>query len=114
MLGFIKRLFVKDETPDFQSFMEERTRKPKGIGKEIALDCYQNGLQNGEVVHFSDISNLINENYPYMASSVEVGFLDEMITLVEAGSVISVNGEGREITYIHRDHSDKFLRGNSS
>lgn len=108
MFGFIRKMFGGKS--DFQQFMEDRERGPMAIGEEIALDCFHNGLKAGEFVKLTDITQLINENYTYMPSSIEGGFIERMILFVESGEVISMNGEGREIVYFHRDHAHDLLK----
>ena len=108
MFEFIRKMFGGKS--DFQQFMEDRERVPMATGEQIALDCFHNGLKAGEIVKLTDITQLINENYANMPASVEDGFLDRMKLFVESGEVVSMNGEGREIIFFHRDHAHDLLK----
>ena len=110
MVGFIKKLFGKDDSDDWLQQMENRSQKWQVIGAEIAQDCFHNGLVKGEIVKLSDITRLIQENHSYNSKVVENGFLMQMMSYIEREEVVNLSFEGGEMVFVHKDHVNDFLK----
>ncbi|WBA17018.1 hypothetical protein [Salinivibrio kushneri] len=112
MAGFFKKLFGGDnDAEDILQGMMDRSEKWQVMGAEIAQDCYQNGLLQGEIVRLSDIVNFIKKNHSYNGNIVENGFLNQMKSYLDQGVVASINAEGGDIVFVHQDHIKDVLKG---
>ena len=89
----------------------QRSQKWENVGKDIAQDCFDNGLKKGEIVRHSQIQELIQKHHPYQAQVVEHGFLDQMKNFIQCGEVINFSAEGGDIVFVHRNHAKDLLNG---
>lgn len=105
MAGFFKKLFGgRNDAADMLQEMMELDEKWQIKGAEIAQDCYQNGLLQGEIVRLSDITNFIKQNHSYNGNVVENGFLNQMMSYNDQGVVVFMEIEGGDMAFIHKDH----------
>lgn len=74
-------------------------------GKDIADDCFKNGLTSGEVVKLNEIEQYILDNYEYMPNAVINGFLQRMQEYIDSGVVLNLSIQGEGPVFVHRDHS---------
>jgi hypothetical protein len=112
MAGFLKKLFRGgNDAEDKLEGVMERSKKWQVMGAEIAQDCYQNGLLQGEIVRLSDITNFIQQNHSYNGNIVENGFLNQMKLYIEHGVVVNINVEGGDTVFVHKDHVNDVLKG---
>ena len=112
MTGFLKKLFGgSNDTEDMLQGMMERSEKWQVMGAEIAQDCYQNGLMQGEIVRLSDITNFIKQNHSYNGNVVENGFLNQMMSYIDEGVVVNINVESGDTVFVHKDHVNDVLKG---
>ena len=110
MAGFFKKLFGGgNDAEDILQGMMDRSEKWQVMGAEIAQDCYQNGLLQGEIVRLSDITNFIKQNHSYNGNVVENGFLNQMTSYLDQGVVVTINTEGGDIVFVHKDHVNDVL-----
>lgn len=112
MAGFFKKLSGGgNDAEEMLQGMMERSKKWQVMGAEIAQDCYQNGLLQGEIVRLSDISNFIKQNHSCNGNVVENGFLNQMTSYIDQGVVVNINVEGGDTVFVHKDHVNDVLKG---
>ena len=112
MAGFFKKLFGGgNDAEDMLQGMLERSEKWQVMGAEIAQDCYQDGLSQGEIVRLSDLANFTKKNHPYNGNAVENGFLNQMMSYIDKGAVVNINEEGGDTVFIHKGHVNEVLKG---
>jgi len=109
--SFDKLLGGSEGAEGMQQGMIQRSEKWQVIGIDIAKDCYQNGLLQGEIVRLSDISNVIKQNHSYNGNIVENGFLNQMMSYIEKELVVNINVEDGDIVFVHKDHVNNVLKG---
>ncbi|MCC2524991.1 hypothetical protein [Vibrio coralliilyticus] len=74
-------------------------------GKDIADDCFKNGLTSGKVVKLNEIEQSILDNYEYMPNAVINGFLQRMQEYIDSGVVLNLSIQGEGPVFVHRDHA---------
>jgi hypothetical protein len=112
MAGFLKKLFGGgNDAEDMLQGMMERSEKWQVIGAEIAQDCFQNGLTQGEIVRLSNITNIIKQNHSYNANVVEYGFINKMTSYIDQGVVLIIDVEGGDTVFVHKNHVNDALTG---
>lgn len=109
MFGFIKKIISKDDEyerakEELVSGMFERSENWQAKGVEIAIDCYENGLKDGALIRFTQILDLIKNNYPNNVGPIENGFLMQMNKYLDSGEIVNVSIEGESLNFIHKDH----------
>lgn len=109
MFGFIKKLLSKSDEyetakEELISGMFERSENWQSKGVEMAIDCYENGLKNGALIQFDQISEQIKLHYPNNVGSIENGFLTQMKIYIDSEEVVNVSIEGSTLNFIHKDY----------
>lgn len=90
--------------------MTERSQKFVLIGRQIADDCVEGGLKNGDSVKLSEMERFITSNHLYNTEVVINGFLTRIRDYIEAEEIISLSVEGGDMIFVHKDHVDAFLK----
>ena len=116
MAGFFKKIFgggndAEDMIEKMVGRAMDRSQKWQIIGAGIAQDCYQNGLSQGEIVRLSEIINFIKRNHSYNGNVVENGFLTQINSYVDEGTIVNISVEGGDIVFVHKDHINDVLKG---
>lgn len=82
------------------------------IGADLADDSVVNGLRNGSVVKFSDITSLMQQEYGNTngAKMVENGFLTKMKQYMDSWEVLNASVQGEQYVFVHKNHAKMLLK----
>lgn len=114
MLDFLKILFGGTSQSDdiFGKIMQrslERSKEGETKGAEIAQDCFQKDLSNGQIVRLSEIKNLIKKEELNNLDDIERGFLSQMLFYVNQEIVINIKTEDDDFIFFHKDYAEEII-----
>lgn len=77
-------------------------------GRELADECVEEGLKQGEFTRLSSVERNFKKEYPLDYKYVLDGFKARMLELSSSGEVIAVNIEENDVAFVHKDFEEKY------